>query len=282
MAGHSSHLELLRLWKHKNHPPSVRQSVETRHHPLQQVHNFAKTVFFWQLYYQCWLSVQHGYHQHQRDRLLHWGDHLVEPRDVQVLLQYFCRIFPLRHPGLPTEVGILDIRRLCGKTELVWDWGGELCNVSWTSTIPTRPGRATWPTTRRTGSSAWSLSVPTTTSRGTAAVRSPTLTSPTSSGETLHNLSSCSDHCCFIRLRRRPMFYVFNLILPCVLINGIGNDYQPSVEPLSALVLQLCWCSTSPQSPERKWPSVSPPFSPWQSFWWPLERVFHQLRKLLS
>lgn len=25
-----------------------------------------------------------------------------------------------------------------------------------------------------------------------------------------------------IRLRRRPMFYVFNLILPCILINGIG------------------------------------------------------------
>ena len=25
-----------------------------------------------------------------------------------------------------------------------------------------------------------------------------------------------------IRMRRRPMFYVFNLILPCVLINGIG------------------------------------------------------------
>jgi len=27
----------------------------------------------------------------------------------------------------------------------------------------------------------------------------------------------------FIELRRRPMFYVFNLILPCVLINGIGK-----------------------------------------------------------
>ena len=27
----------------------------------------------------------------------------------------------------------------------------------------------------------------------------------------------------FIELRRRPMFYVFNLILPCVLINGIGR-----------------------------------------------------------
>ena len=27
----------------------------------------------------------------------------------------------------------------------------------------------------------------------------------------------------FIELRRRPMFYVFNLILPCVLINGIGT-----------------------------------------------------------
>ena len=27
----------------------------------------------------------------------------------------------------------------------------------------------------------------------------------------------------YIELRRRPMFYVFNLILPCVLINGIGK-----------------------------------------------------------
>lgn len=26
-----------------------------------------------------------------------------------------------------------------------------------------------------------------------------------------------------IRLRRRSMFYVFNLILPCILINGIGK-----------------------------------------------------------
>lgn len=24
-------------------------------------------------------------------------------------------------------------------------------------------------------------------------------------------------------LKRRPMFYVFNLILPCILINGIGE-----------------------------------------------------------
>ena len=28
-----------------------------------------------------------------------------------------------------------------------------------------------------------------------------------------------------IKLRRRPMFYVFNLILPCVLINGIGKKW---------------------------------------------------------
>ena len=28
----------------------------------------------------------------------------------------------------------------------------------------------------------------------------------------------------YIKLRRRPMFYVFNLILPCVLINGIGKQ----------------------------------------------------------
>ena len=28
----------------------------------------------------------------------------------------------------------------------------------------------------------------------------------------------------YIILRRRPLFYVFNLILPCVLINGIGKQ----------------------------------------------------------
>ena len=27
----------------------------------------------------------------------------------------------------------------------------------------------------------------------------------------------------YVLLRRRPMFYVFNLILPCVLINSIGK-----------------------------------------------------------
>ena len=43
-----------------------------------------------------------------------------------------------------------------------------------------------------------------------------------------HNHPTSSDHCCFFRLRRRPMFYVFNLILPCVLINGIGKDQQSS------------------------------------------------------
>ena len=36
----------------------------------------------------------------------------------------------------------------------------------------------------------------------------------------------------YVALRRRPMFYVFNLILPCVLINGIGKRmsiwYEPS------------------------------------------------------
>jgi hypothetical protein len=29
-----------------------------------------------------------------------------------------------------------------------------------------------------------------------------------------------------IRLRRRPMFYVYNLILPCILINGIGKYHR--------------------------------------------------------
>nr|XP_053644286.1 neuronal acetylcholine receptor subunit alpha-7-like [Cherax quadricarinatus] len=32
-----------------------------------------------------------------------------------------------------------------------------------------------------------------------------------------------------IKLRRRPMFYVFNLILPCVLINGIGLYYGVTI-----------------------------------------------------
>ena len=29
----------------------------------------------------------------------------------------------------------------------------------------------------------------------------------------------------YVLLRRRPMFYVFNLILPCVLINSIGKNF---------------------------------------------------------
>lgn len=44
-----------------------------------------------------------------------------------------------------------------------------------------------------------------------------------------------------IRLKRRPMFYVFNLILPCVLINGIGkhiiNDIQLNIIHLSKLTI---------------------------------------------
>lgn len=36
----------------------------------------------------------------------------------------------------------------------------------------------------------------------------------------------------FIRLRRRPMFYVFNLILPCILINCIGK-YSSLLTPSS-------------------------------------------------
>ena len=30
----------------------------------------------------------------------------------------------------------------------------------------------------------------------------------------------------YVLLRRRPMFYVFNLILPCVLINSIGKKWN--------------------------------------------------------
>ena len=30
----------------------------------------------------------------------------------------------------------------------------------------------------------------------------------------------------YVLLRRRPMFYVFNLILPCVLINSIGKTVR--------------------------------------------------------
>ena len=41
------------------------------------------------------------------------------------------------------------------------------------------------------------------------------------------NYSCCSepypDITYIIRIRRRPMFYVFNLILPCILINCIGK-----------------------------------------------------------
>ena len=35
-----------------------------------------------------------------------------------------------------------------------------------------------------------------------------------------------------IQLRRRPMFYVFNLILPCLLINGIGEGMTEHI-PIS-------------------------------------------------
>ena len=36
----------------------------------------------------------------------------------------------------------------------------------------------------------------------------------------------------YIILRRRPLFYVFNLILPCVLINGIGERTDNSLPEL--------------------------------------------------
>ena len=35
-----------------------------------------------------------------------------------------------------------------------------------------------------------------------------------------------------IRLRRRPMFYVFNLILPCILINTIGKKRKYALKYL--------------------------------------------------
>ena len=57
-----------------------------------------------------------------------------------------------------------------------------------------------------------------------------------------------------IRIRRRPMFYVFNLILPCVLINGIGM-YMYITLPYDKYdidLVQPCWCSMSPQSPGRR------------------------------
>lgn len=37
----------------------------------------------------------------------------------------------------------------------------------------------------------------------------------------------------YVVLRRRPMFYVFNLILPCVLINGIGKGIFASIYIIS-------------------------------------------------
>ncbi|KYN04699.1 Neuronal acetylcholine receptor subunit alpha-3 [Cyphomyrmex costatus] len=46
-----------------------------------------------------------------------------------------------------------------------------------------------------------------------------------------------------IRLRRRPMFYVFNLILPCILINGVGYsilDLQ-TFEFVTRLQIEVSW-----------------------------------------
>ena len=55
----------------------------------------------------------------------------------------------------------------------------------------------------------------------------------------------------YVVLRRRPMFYVFNLILPCVLINGIGkgmlhsNLYQTSnKDELQEYVEESCYFGT--------------------------------------
>ncbi|KYN33201.1 Neuronal acetylcholine receptor subunit alpha-7 [Trachymyrmex septentrionalis] len=46
-----------------------------------------------------------------------------------------------------------------------------------------------------------------------------------------------------IRLRRRPMFYVFNLILPCILINGVGYSIldPQTFEFVTRLQIEVSW-----------------------------------------
>ncbi|KYQ48368.1 Neuronal acetylcholine receptor subunit alpha-7 [Trachymyrmex zeteki] len=48
-----------------------------------------------------------------------------------------------------------------------------------------------------------------------------------------------------IRLRRRPMFYVFNLILPCILINGVALRYSildlQTFEFFTRLQIEVSW-----------------------------------------
>ena len=46
----------------------------------------------------------------------------------------------------------------------------------------------------------------------------------------------------YVLLRRRPMFYVFNLILPCVLINSIGKTLRCTLHETVALCLSLTAC----------------------------------------
>lgn len=94
-----------------------------------------------------------------------------------------------------------------------------------------------------------------------------------------------------IKMKRRPLFYVFNLILPCLLINGIGklsffflfksDDYVKSHGGCIACT-QLCLSSTSHPSRVRRWRSALAPFFQWPSSWWPSGRVFRPLRKRRS
>ena len=44
MERHSSNVELLRLWRHQNHPTASHQSLETRYHTVQQVRIWFKAL----------------------------------------------------------------------------------------------------------------------------------------------------------------------------------------------------------------------------------------------
>ena len=44
-----------------------------------------------------------------------WTGGLAQPRHVPVILRDIGGIFPLRHPGLYYEVGVLDLRWILGE-----------------------------------------------------------------------------------------------------------------------------------------------------------------------